>query len=481
MIKNERQYRITKVQIADLDQALTQLIAQPEGPPQLQQAEEAALHSQIIELRTQVEEYEALVSGERAVLTLESFEELPRALIKARIAAGLSQKDLAERLSLKEQQIQRYEATDYASASLERVQEVIRALGVRVREDIILPKAKLSLDRLLTRLNHAGLDSDFVITRLIPRTLRAHLEDPQDTSDLDTLILRVAATVGRVFSWTNAAIFGTAPLVLNTAVIGATRYKTASRVDEQRTSAYTVYAHFLALLVLEATEMLPRKPIPTDPRVLREEIISTYGTLNFEHALRYVWGLGIPVLPLADSGAFHGACWRVNGRNVIVLKQQVYSPARWLFDLIHELYHAGQHPNQQELNVIEHNELAKERLESEEEQEASRCAGDVMLDGRAEALVQQCVQAAGGSIERLKKVLPRVAERERVRVDALANYTAFRLSLQGRNWWGAAKNLQMTSPDPWLIARDVALEHVNLDALNETDRSLLVQALAERT
>ena len=43
---------------------------------------------------------------------------------------GFSQKDLAQRLGLKEQQIQRYEATGYASASLARIQEIIEALGV---------------------------------------------------------------------------------------------------------------------------------------------------------------------------------------------------------------------------------------------------------------------------------------------------------------------------------------------------------------
>ena len=42
---------------------------------------------------------------------------------------GLSQKELADRIGLKEQQIQRYEATEYASASLTRIQEIIGALG----------------------------------------------------------------------------------------------------------------------------------------------------------------------------------------------------------------------------------------------------------------------------------------------------------------------------------------------------------------
>ena len=38
--------------------------------------------------------------------------------------------------------------------------------------------------------------------------------------------------------------------------------------------------------------------------------------------------------------------------------------------------------------------------------------------------------------------MPQVAAREHVPADALANYMAFRLSLQRINWWGAATNLQ---------------------------------------
>ena len=63
---------------------------------------------------------------------LDSFESLPRALVQARIAAGLSQKELAQRLGLKEQQIQRYEATGYASASLTKITEVIEALDIKI-------------------------------------------------------------------------------------------------------------------------------------------------------------------------------------------------------------------------------------------------------------------------------------------------------------------------------------------------------------
>jgi transcriptional regulator with XRE-family HTH domain len=50
-------------------------------------------------------------------------------LIRARISAGLSQRELAARLGLKEQQIQRYEATNYETASLRRVLEIAAALN----------------------------------------------------------------------------------------------------------------------------------------------------------------------------------------------------------------------------------------------------------------------------------------------------------------------------------------------------------------
>lgn len=146
MIKNARQYQITKSQMAKLESALTQLTAgQRSGGlvhPRLQQAQEDALRSQIVDLHEQLTEYEALRARKRTVLSLDSFEEFPRALVQARIAAGISQKELAKRLGLKEQQIQRYEATEYVSASLARVAAVIRALGLTVREEIVLPRVQ---------------------------------------------------------------------------------------------------------------------------------------------------------------------------------------------------------------------------------------------------------------------------------------------------------------------------------------------------
>ena len=142
MITNERQYRITKTEakkfadaVAHVDERCAHL------DPILQRAMRESLESELEILREQLAEYEALRSGRIAVLELDSLTALPDALIRARIAGGLTQKELATRLGLKEQQIQRYEATRYAGASLERVQAVAEALGVKIHERVIFPSA----------------------------------------------------------------------------------------------------------------------------------------------------------------------------------------------------------------------------------------------------------------------------------------------------------------------------------------------------
>ncbi|NER51703.1 MAG: ImmA/IrrE family metallo-endopeptidase [Symploca sp. SIO1A3] len=484
MIKNERQYRITQAQLKKIEQAFTKLTESSSESedvhPLLWKAQQDALQSKLSELREEIDEYEILKSGQQIMLELESLEELPLAVIKARIAAGLSQKELAERLGLKEQQIQRYENTEYASASFSRLVEVSQALGLRVQENVFLRSDKVSLKNLLKRLNQVGIDKNLVLRRLLPQSIVANIEAGKvSTEEADSWVFYLTRVLNRIFGLTPAAIFGSGSLQLNTAAVGTARFKVTARTDERRLNAYTVYAHFLALILLDATSTLPKKPIPTDAKEVRETIISTYGSLTFKNALYYVWSLGVPVLPLKDSSAFHGAFWRVEGRNVIVLKQKTPSVARWLFDLLHELFHASQEPNLDERTVLEAEETAEERQESDEELEASLFAGEVVLAGRAEELAEMCVNAAKGSVERLKKVVPQIAHRENVSVDSLANYMAFRLSLQRINWWGAATNLQEINREPWQLARDLLLQSSNFGQLNAVDRNLLLQALSD--
>jgi ribosome-binding protein aMBF1 (putative translation factor) len=144
MIKNERQYRITRAEAEKFRRVLAKLAAgagrQGQLHPRLARAEREALQSQLDDLQQEIREYEDLKAGKVSIIDLDSLGELPNGLIKARVASGLSQKGLAELLGLKEQQIQKYEAEGYSSASFQRLKEISDAMGVRIRERIQLPE-----------------------------------------------------------------------------------------------------------------------------------------------------------------------------------------------------------------------------------------------------------------------------------------------------------------------------------------------------
>ena len=273
-------------------------------------------------------------------------------------------------------------------------------------------------------------------------------------------------------------MFGGNALELQTAASAVGRFKLPARVREVGQGAYVIYAHYLALLVLQALPSLDRKKLSTDWKEVRRSIVDDYGDLNFETALKYVWSLGIPVLPLNDAGGFHGACWRLGGRNVIVLKQRTRSAARWLHDLLHEYFHAAQNPDLEEHPVIEESEMSPDQKKlAGGESCQPLCGGSHARwsGGRARGRVRHC--ESKGKVQFLKTVVPKVAEKGRVEVDALANYMAFRLSLQGINWWGTANNLQSDGSAAMCTPRDLLLQRIQLSLLNPVDRDLLLRAL----
>ena len=94
------------------------------------------LLSQADTLRDEIKRYEDLRAGRIGQRELGSLRDLPSALIEARIAAGLTQKALGERLGVKERQVQRWEANLYSGVGVERLQEVADALGMGISETV---------------------------------------------------------------------------------------------------------------------------------------------------------------------------------------------------------------------------------------------------------------------------------------------------------------------------------------------------------
>ena len=145
MIKNEVQYKMTKNSLEGFATRLNWLMENPEAridlDPIIAKAEEDALRSTIEELREELRDYDRTKAGGVNLEVLLAVDQIAGVLINARIARGFTQRQLANMVGLKEQQIQRYEARDYANVDLHRVQEIARALMAEEPAETTRPPA----------------------------------------------------------------------------------------------------------------------------------------------------------------------------------------------------------------------------------------------------------------------------------------------------------------------------------------------------
>ena len=144
MIANQLEYNVTRTKAQKCRKAIQEMKDHPDPPanvhPRSWRAQREALESILAELQAELAEYDALATGAVTVVELDSISDLADGLVKARIIRGLSQQALAERLGMKVQQVQCYEADRYAGASLRRLGEVAEALGMRFE-----PRARMAV------------------------------------------------------------------------------------------------------------------------------------------------------------------------------------------------------------------------------------------------------------------------------------------------------------------------------------------------
>ncbi len=141
MIQNEHQYKVTQNKLKDLEQALAKLFQIKDIlHPRKFSSRKNGLQMMIDSLRKEIEEYDAL-KQQQTPIKIASIQELPIALIRARIAMGMTQKELAEKMGVKEQQVQRDEANQYSSAGFQRIAAVAEALNIKIQETHVLLKS----------------------------------------------------------------------------------------------------------------------------------------------------------------------------------------------------------------------------------------------------------------------------------------------------------------------------------------------------
>lgn len=116
MIKNNRQYLSVQREVA-----------------RLRALDDFKYVDELRVLEHQVLNYLKLTVGEVSSFTVTEFEDIPEVLISARIARKWTQQDLAEKLGMKKQQIQRYEQLDYSTASFNTLIKVAKVLGVKLK------------------------------------------------------------------------------------------------------------------------------------------------------------------------------------------------------------------------------------------------------------------------------------------------------------------------------------------------------------
>jgi len=140
MIRSEQEYRKA------LDRLEQDLVVLKEQKTQLEElglkGEELAralqpLQSFHEQLREEVEMYERMKRGDLGALR--NLTSIGRWLIGVRIAKGLTQQELAERLGVAPSQVSRDETNDYHGISVDRAQRILEALGVRFEAHLTEP------------------------------------------------------------------------------------------------------------------------------------------------------------------------------------------------------------------------------------------------------------------------------------------------------------------------------------------------------
>ncbi len=131
MIQNEHQYKVSKGEIDKLQQVIDKLLEQPNISPSQLAGMQNSFQTQIDRIQMEIQAYEDLKAG-KVEITMGAIEDLPKVLIQKRISLGMTQKELAAKLGIKEQMVQRYEASGYESIGFGRLSEVWNALSASI-------------------------------------------------------------------------------------------------------------------------------------------------------------------------------------------------------------------------------------------------------------------------------------------------------------------------------------------------------------
>lgn len=133
MIKNASELKSVQNKLSEFKLSLEKVQSSKESfDPVVAQMKEESIRSYIEEFEQEIKEYEDLKSGKACLITIENLHTLHEVLIKTRIAFKISQGELANRIGTTQQQVQRWESSNYETITWSKMLDVIDALGIRI-------------------------------------------------------------------------------------------------------------------------------------------------------------------------------------------------------------------------------------------------------------------------------------------------------------------------------------------------------------
>jgi transcriptional regulator with XRE-family HTH domain len=395
---------------------------------------------------------------------------------------GIRSNELAERAGITPQTVSRIEK-GHTDVGFSTLRKILASMGYSLKDlanqenELQLENEGKSFALLIRKLAKVGIDSNLLTRRIVPKYIQERISNTKNGQP-ELLLDEAASYLSNIYGWSIDEIWNSNSLTISREPAATAFFKKPSNANENQIKAYSHYAYYLAKIVLKGFTIKNKISYPESLEDFNSLYLKQYQALDLKTLLEFTWNMGICVLPLNDSGVFHGASWNIDGRHVIVVKQNTQSHARWIFDLLHELYHVFVHLDKTNTAVIEIEELNPfSNNDSIEELEANSFANQAIFGHRAEELAEKSVEAAGWKLENLKKAVIKIANLENIREDFLANYLAFRLGHQGQQWWSTAAKMQVTDPNPFSLASDFLKEKIQMKKLSPMDYNLLNTAL----
>jgi HTH-type transcriptional regulator/antitoxin HigA len=355
---NEKEAREARARISRLSEALhSEHAMEPVVaglPPEVVSLVSRMMKAERERLTQAVEAYEVAKETQKPTALKALVNQEPGLmLIVARIANGYSQKDLAWRLGVKEQQVQRWEAERYGQISLKNYNRVAALLGVRLTADMPDQPAFRGLDKVI----------DGVSKSEIKKILKHGRENGWFAEDFTEAELRRYIAENRIDFGSPGLLRTGLNVVDHTedVMLHAWRARVTARAREAFASVEDVH------------EPLELKWMPGLVRLSND----SRGPLRAVEVLADR-GIVLIVEPQVPGLKIDGAAFIVDGRPVIGMTVRTDTVDNFWFTLMHELAHVTLHFSTG-LAVGFYDQTDQEASVDEQEEEANRFASNLLI------------------------------------------------------------------------------------------------------